>query len=190
MSPWTAQSIELATSRDYLDQLFRVYPVSQELVRELNAGIWQNIESAFAKRDNTLLMRSLLQLERFPVKESYVSFLREYGKAVELNPNTVNRIIGSIYDMGLDELKENCLQPKESNTRIGPMFSKWLYSGILGCDTTEDPAEFVASNTNILLKGTDKILEEFAKKHLGYSGRKGVDLVAKFNNKYTQVANF
>ena len=122
MNYWLRLSIEYANQRSYLDDLFRVYPTIPEGIREIDAGIWNRVEVAFNRRDNTALLRSLLRLELFPIKDSYVAYLRRDRYALERNPETVARLCGRLYEMGLDRIYERSSEPKETNRQIGPLF--------------------------------------------------------------------
>ena len=73
MNIWTKKSIELATQRNYLDLLYRVYPMSVNLRRELPNSTLINIRTAFDSRDGNALLKILLKQEVFPIKDSYVA---------------------------------------------------------------------------------------------------------------------
>jgi hypothetical protein len=75
---------------------------------------------------------SLLDLDLFPIKDSYIDFLRKDKDALRRNPNTVQRIAGSLFQFGLHEILEMCREPKETNRQIGPMFKNWVKSGVIG----------------------------------------------------------
>ena len=126
MNQWTALSIEYANQKSYLDDLFQVYPTLPEGIREINDEIWDNAQKAFNKRDNQSLIIELLRLDLFPVKDSYIAYLKRDKKAIARNPKTINRICGRLYEMGLDKIYEQCSVPKETNRQIGPMFRDWL----------------------------------------------------------------
>jgi len=126
MNKWTQLSIEYANQRSYLDDLFQVYPTIPDGIREINNEIWNNVEEAFMKKDNYLLIQELLKLDLFPIKDSYIAYLKRDKSAIERNPKTINRICGRIYEMGLDKLFERCSEPKETNRQIGPMFRDWF----------------------------------------------------------------
>ena len=132
MNYWTQLSIEYASERSYLDDLFRIYPTIPEGIRDINKEIWGNIETAFQNQENENLIRELLKLDLFPIKDSYISYLRRDKTAIIRNPKTINRLCGRIYEMGLDNLYKECSQPKETNRQIGPMFRRWLQSKALG----------------------------------------------------------
>lgn len=183
MNPWTQLSIEYASERSYLDDLFRVYPSIPEGLRDINEEIWQNVESAFSKQDNERLIRELLRLDLFPVKDSYVSYLRRDRSAISRNPRTINRLCGRIYDLGLDELYLQCSQPKETNRQIGPMFHSWVKSKALGL-LPVGLDEFVNGDGDAIAEASDKQMMEFASRELGYKRDKGLDFLARFNGKY------
>ncbi len=183
MNSWTRLSIEYASERSYLDDLFRVYPSIPEGLRDINEEIWQNIESAFNEQDNERLIRELLRLDLFPVKDSYVSYLRRDMSAISRNPRTINRLCGRIYDLGLDKLYLQCSQPKETNRQIGPMFHSWVKSKALGLSPV-GLDEFVNCDGDAIAEASDKQMMEFASRELGYKRNKGLDFLARFNGKY------
>jgi len=76
MNKWTKLSIEYANQRSYLDDLFQVYPTIPEGIREINKDIWAEVEKSFKKKDNDLLIRQLLKLDLFPIKDSYIAYLK------------------------------------------------------------------------------------------------------------------
>jgi hypothetical protein len=60
MNYWTELSIEYANQRSYLDDLFQVYPTIPEGIRDIDKDRWTNIEKAFKKKNNELLLKELL----------------------------------------------------------------------------------------------------------------------------------
>ena len=74
MSKWTNLSIEYANQRSYLDDLFQVYPTIPEGIREINEKVWADVEKAFKRKNNGLLIRELLKLDLFPIKDSYIAY--------------------------------------------------------------------------------------------------------------------
>jgi hypothetical protein len=183
MNYWLEQSIAYANQRTYLDDLFQVYPTVPEGIRELDGKVWAEVEAAFQERDDTRLLRSLLKLDLFPVKDSYVAYLRRDPSALDRNPATVARLCGRLYQMGLAEIYERSSEPKETNRQIGPLFRRWLQKGCLGVNPVPLP-EFVNSSGNAVLRASEGEMKEFARQNLGYSLDKGLDLVARFNGKY------
>jgi hypothetical protein len=183
MNYWTELSIEYANQRSYLDDLFRVYPTIPEGIRDIDNQRWINIELAFKKRNNNDLIKELLKLPLFPVKDSYIAYLKRDNSAIERNPKTIDRICGRLYEMGLNKIYENCSEPKETNRQIGPLFRRWLNSKSLGVKPV-NLNKFNYNCNNAILDGSDKQLMEFAKKFLNYKNSKGLDFVGRFNNKY------
>jgi len=183
MNFWTQLSIEYANQRSYLDDLFQVYPTIPEGIRDINQINWKEIEIAFENKNNFELISNLLKLKKFPLKNSYVSFLRKDPSSLTRNPQTINRLAGSIYQLGINKLYEKCTEPKETNTQIGPMFMRWLYSKALGIIPVNIET-FLSNNENAILGGNDAVLLTFAKEKFGYNKNKGLDFIARFNKKY------
>lgn len=69
MNHWTQLSIEYANQRSYLDDLFQVYPTIPDGIRELNGDLWKDVEKVFNKKDNITLLKNLIKLDLFPVKD-------------------------------------------------------------------------------------------------------------------------
>ena len=132
MNPWLELSIEYANQRSYLDDLFRVYPTIPEGIREIDGMVWENVVSAFNEQNNAALIESLLRLELFPIKDSYVAYLKRDKSALERNPATVARLCGRLYEMGLNEIYTRASEPKETNRQMGPHFQRWLNRKSLG----------------------------------------------------------
>jgi len=183
MNKWTELSIEYANQRSYLDDLFQVYPTIPDGIREINNEIWGKVEIAFQKRDNDLLIRELLKLDLFPIKDSYIAYLKRDKTAIERNPRTINRICGRLYEMGIDKIFEQCSIPKETNRQIGTMFKEWLKKKSLGIELVSID-KFIADKNDAILDGSDKVLMDFAREELNYTHSKGLDFVARFNGKY------
>lgn len=133
MNYWTSVSVELANESNYLDELYKVYPIMPNRRRAISQEAIESITNAFENRNNEELIQELLKLELFPVKDSYISFLRRSPAAIRHNPSTVNRIAENLYNMGLNSIFERCTEPKETNRQMGPMFKNWLKTGVLGC---------------------------------------------------------
>ncbi len=183
MSKWTNLSIEYANQRSYLDDLFQVYPTIPEGIREINEKVWADVEIAFKRQNNDELIKKLLKLDLFPIKDSYIAYLKRDTSSIDRNPRTINRICGRIYEMGLDVLFERCSEPKETNRQIGPMFREWLRKKPLGIIPV-DLNTFLSDNNDAILDGSDKSMMNFAKEELGYTHNKGLDFVGRFNGKY------
>lgn len=183
MNHWTSLSIKYANQKSYLDDLFRVYPTIPEGIRDIDEDKWAKVEDAFNVKNNNLLIEELLGLDLFPIKDSYVAYLRRDRSAIRRNPNTVNRICGRIYEIGLTKLFEKCSEPKETNRQIGPMFRNWIRTMPLGIQPVKQE-QFMNDDNNAILDAADDEMRLFAREHLGFTRNKGLDFIARFNKKY------
>ena len=183
MNYWTNLSIQFANQRNYLDELFTVYPIIPEGIRDIDDSIWGSVEKSYNEKDNIKLIKSLLKLKLFPVKDSYVAYLRQDKSAIERNPNTVNRLCGRMYEMDLNEIFERASEPKETNRQMGPLFRRWLEKNTIGVPLLTT-VEFLQTEDNAILDGGDAALMSFAHEHLDYNRNKGLDFIARFNKKY------
>jgi Tsp45I type II restriction enzyme. len=183
MNHWTKLSIEYASQRSYLDDLFQVYPTIPEGIRELDGELWKGVEKAFEKRDNVALLKNLLKLDLFPIKDSYVAYLKRDKTALERNPATAARLSGRLYEMGLDTIYTRCSEPKETNRQIGPLFKRWLKKKALGIEPVK-LEEFLKAKENAILDASDAEMMAFARKYLNYKHNKGLDFIGRFNGKY------
>ena len=186
MNYWTKLSIEYANQKSYLDDLFRVYPTIPNGIRDIDKNVWNAIETSFNNQNNLDLIKNLLKLDLFPIKDSYVAYLRKDKSALDRNPETVNRLAGRIYELGLDRVYDKCTEPKETNRQIGPMFKMWIDKGSLGAPVLNID-DFINSNSNCILSGSDKEMGDYAKDYCGYeyagTTEKGLDFIGKFNGK-------
>jgi hypothetical protein len=183
MNYWTELSIEYANQRNYLDDLFNVYPTIPEGIRDINEEAWGKIENAFKRKNNKKLLQELLKLELFPIKDSYIAYLKRDPSAINRNPKTIRRICGRLYEMGLNKIFEKCSEPKETNRQIGPMFNNWIRKKPLGLLPVSYD-KFIASKKDAILGGSDEEKKKFARRVLNYHRNKGLDFVARFNKKY------
>ena len=183
MNYWTNLSIEFANQKNYLDELFKVYPTISNCIRCIDEDLWMSVEKSFKDKNNYELVNSLLKCELFPIKDSYIAYLRKDHSALERNPQTINRIAGALYEMGLNKIYEKCCEPKETNRQIGPLFKRWVASGALGLAPVS-LSEFMSSNENAILDASDSEMLNWAKSTVNYTRNKGLDFVARFNGKY------
>ncbi len=162
MNKWIKLSIEYANQRSYLDDLFQVYPTIPEGIRDINKELWSEVEKSFNKKDNDKLIRLLLKFDLFPVKDSYIAYLKRDSSAIDRNPRTINRICGRLYEMGLDKIFERCSEPKETNRQIGPMFRGWLKKKSLGIEPVS-LEEFLNDDNDAFLNASDNAMMNFAR---------------------------
>lgn len=163
MNHWTKLSIQYAEQKSYLDDLFQVYPTIPDGIREIDNDKWKTIEKAFSHKDNEGLVSELLKMELFPIKDSYIAYLKRDKSAIKRNPKTINRIAGRLYEMGLNKIYEKCSEPKETNRQIGPMFKQWLKKKYLGI-VPISIKKFISTKKDAILDGTDSEMMAFAKK--------------------------
>ncbi len=96
MNRWCRLSIDYANQRSYLDDLFQVYPTIPEGIRDINEKIWADVQRAFNRQNNDALIRELLKFDLFPIKDSYIEYLKRDNSAIDRNPRTINRICGRL----------------------------------------------------------------------------------------------
>lgn len=183
MNHWTSLSIEYANQRSYLDDLFQVYPTIPEGIRDIHGELWKSVEIAFEKRNNVELLENLLKLDLFPIKDSYVAYLKRDKDALKRNPATVDRLCGRLYEMGIKEIFSRSSEPKETNRQIGPLFKRWLRKKALGIEPVKLEI-FLKTKGNAILDAGDAEMMAFAKEHLNYKHPKGLDFIGRFNGKY------
>lgn len=125
----------------------------------------------------------MLKLDLFPIKDSYVAYLKRDVSSIVKNPKTVNRICGRLYEMGIDKIFERCSEPKETNRQIGPFFRRWINSKVLGLQPI-GIQDFINTEEDAILNGSDRQLMDFAFEKLNYKHSKGLDFIGRFNGKY------
>lgn len=166
--------------KDYLDMLQYVYP-HEDGARIVDNGKIESIKKSFQNKDEAALINKLLDLDKFPYKDSYVGFLRVDRSAIERNPQTVNRVCGRLYEMGIEHLIDGVLQPKEANTRRGNQFIDWIKKNFRLLDVSN----FRASSQGIvILDANESDALNFCKTELGMGVSKRPDLVAKSGKHY------
>lgn len=184
MNYWTQLSVDFAQQRNYLDELYKVYPITPNLRREISKVQEDKVRNAFKNKNNILLIEELLKLDLFPIKDSYVVYLKRDKTAINRNPQTINRIAGTLIQMGIEEIIDKCTEPKETNRQMGPMFKRWIDTGAIGVPIIHSGNEFLNCTENCIFNASDSEMEKFARENLGFEREKGIDFLAKFNNKY------
>jgi hypothetical protein len=180
MNEWGKKTVSIANKSNYLDQLQSIYS-HEEGERVISAETIQEITEAFKNKNQTKLINLLLGLEKFPYKDSYVAFLRKDRKALERNPQTLDRIFDKLMKMGLDKIIEGVSQAKEANMRRGPQFRAWLYDRY----TAVEVDEFRSSKKGILLLDANELdAKDFCNRVLKVGITKRPDLVAKVDTKF------
>ena len=177
-------SIEYAAQRSYLDDLFKVYPSVPNGLRDIDEQTWCGVEDAFENGDNLKLVETLLKMELFPIKDSYVAYLRRDRNALRRNPKTVNRIAGMIREMGLSEIYKRASAPKETNRQMGSCFKDWVQKGVLGFPILDCNEFLTDEGRDGILNASDAQMQAFASEHLNYTREKGLDFLARINRTY------
>lgn len=98
MNEWARCTLDLVHNEDYLDMLQGIY-AHEDGARTVPKKSISAIRTSFENKDETTLISQLLDLGKFPYKDSYVAFLRKDRTAIERNPATVRRICDRIFDM-------------------------------------------------------------------------------------------
>lgn len=181
MNEWVEKSIKIANAPGYLDSLHKVYPVVQERERKLPEDVKKVLKKVYEKADDKTLIRVLLKLPKFPIKDPYVAFLRKRNFFIDYNPETVHRIAERIRAMGYDLMVESLEEPKEFNRQIGTLFKKWLPKLRYPILPEYD---FQICNEIAFLQGGDAQLKNYANAKVGCNLDKGPDFLAKVGEKY------
>ena len=179
-NPWSIRSVELVTTQNYLDQLQEIYPQS-EGERNTAADVLDRIRESFEARDDNALINRLLDLEKFPTKDSYVGFLRRDRGSIERNPETVDRICNQLYEIGIENVIGGIMQPMEGNRRRGNQFSQWVRDNF---DVVGEN-EFQRSTEGVVVLGaTEREALDFCNRVCRVGIAKRPDLVAKAGRTY------
>ncbi len=180
MNAWIRRSIELANAPGYLDRLSEVYRVGPTAPRRLAPDVQVKLRMAFKGQDRVRLIRALLDLGRFPVKDPYGAFLKRDPEFVKSNPRTVRRLANRVLALGLGKAIENLEEPIEFNQQIGPLFRRWLHRHF----RFVAPLRFGKSKGLAFLEGTNGIIMSYANITLGCGLDRGIDFVAKCGNRF------
>jgi len=183
MNKWVQSSFKLAASRGYLDKLSDIYPVDTTVRRQIDSKAEDDITSAFKSGNKKKLILTLLHLDRFPIDDPYIGFIRKDKNALDKNPKTLRRINKRLRTLGLNGIVEGVRKPESSSRKMGHMFKKWLHSLGYPILTADQILKTRAARVAVLAGG-DAALKEFAKKELGYRGDKGLDLVIKAGKRF------
>jgi len=178
---WIEKSIELANSEGYLDKLSDVYPVTLDIERPLSEGIKDKLKTFFDKKDRVKLIEELIKMEKFPIKDPYVAFLKRNPSAIKTNPKTIERITNTLFSMGFEEMIKGIEEPKEFNRKIGTLFKKYIPK--IGYPVLPE-FQFNQFKGIAILKGSDRELMNYANSKLGCNLGKGLDILVKVNNKF------
>lgn len=182
MSKWIKKSIDLANTKNYLDLLFEIYPVSEEQMRELLKGPKADIVKNYRKKDKVSLIQSFFKLKKFPINDPYIASLRKYPFLIVKNPKTIDRIGRKLFSMKIHNLLKLVIQAKSPSRQFGQSFRRWLQK--IGHPFLEEK-DFKNCNKIAFLKGSDENLKQFAVKELRLRGLdRRPDFIFKVGNKF------
>lgn len=180
MNEWSGKTLRLATEGDYLDRLHDVYP-NKDAERDVDGDILRSVRESFEARDDMTLLNKLLDLDKFPIKDSYVSFLRKDRNALARNPRTVRRICDRLYEMEIDDVLAGATAPKESNRMRGSQFTNWMRNNFRHVSIDL----FRASTTGVvMLMASEIVARDFCNAELNFGISKRPDMVAKSGSRY------
>lgn len=180
MNEWSRRTLHLVETQDYLDRLHTVYP-NEEGERNIEASVIDTIRQFYERRDEINLLSMLLDLEKFPYKDSYVAFLRRDRTAITRNPDTVRRICDRLYEMGIENIIGGLTKPKEANTRRGNQFRDWIKRTF--SRVTLD--QFRTSTSGVvLLDSNEHEARDFCNTEMGVGITKRPDIVVKSGRRY------
>ena len=176
------KSIKLANNANYLDLLQKVYPVTQTKREEISEQVLSSIKMAYYNEDKKRLFKILLkEVDKFPINDPYIPYLRKNDLFIQQNPKTVERITNKLLDMELYELLSEITKEKEANRQLGYTFNDYLYSLPF---SFVDKKTFLKYNDRILfLKGTGNELLNFVNNELYIGMNESPNLIAKVGEK-------
>lgn len=180
MNHWAQKTLELIQNEDYLDRLQEIYR-HEEGERTITQATLDSIKESFEDGDADDLLNQLLNLEKFPYKDSYVGFLRKDRTAIERNPKTVERIMNVLDGMGVERVLAGISQAKEANTRRGPQFWNFISDKYKIVDVRTFKK---TTNEIVLLEGGEQVGLDFCNTQLKLGITKRPDLVAKAGKRY------
>lgn len=182
MNKWVQKSIELAKSKGYLDNLFRVYPVEMGISRIITDDLQSKLVEAFKSHKGLNLIKELLKFPRFPIDDPYLASLRRHPILLEKNPATIKRISQKLFSIGIDEILELSIKPKSASRQFGNIFQRWLLTRQYNFLEWE---EFKKAGKLAFLEGSDNTLKNFAQKETGIKNlKRRPDFIAKARGKF------
>lgn len=126
MNKWVQQSIKLASSKGYLDNLFKVYPTDLGISRILSNDLLIKLKNDLNKKNKTDLIKDLLKFPKFPIDDPYIASLRRHAFLFSKNPKTIDRIGNRILAMDLDSILKLSTVPQKPSRQLGHVFYDWL----------------------------------------------------------------
>jgi len=176
------KSVKLANNNNYLDLLQNVYPVTPTKREEIPNRVLNSIKAAYYNEQKERLFKILLkEVDKFPINDPYIAYLRKNNSFINQNPKTVNRIADKLLDMELYELLSEITKEKEANRQLGYTFENYLYSLPFNF---VDKKTFLKYDDRILfLEGSGNELLHFVNNELYIGMNESPNLIAKVGNK-------
>jgi len=182
MNKWVQKSIQIANSPGYLDKLYEVYPYTPEGERKIPVEVQQELKKNYNEQNKIELVKILMKLEKFPIDDPYIGFLRkERGIFLEYNPQTVSRIAERVLSIGFEKMMEGIKEPKKVSRQSGSLFRRWVSN----LDFPILPeGRFKTYKGIAILDGTNGQLRDFANNELRCNLGKKPDFLAKAGENY------
>lgn len=199
---WTRKTLDLATSKNYLDRLLEIYPATLPPERSLPENIKLKIRTLYESRkfDELLLLLIDLKDEKypFPIEHPYASLLRYLSKGqrrriMELNPMIAKELANLVASIGLDNIIRGVERPKDINRTLGTAFKNWLRRKFVSSpfrvvNQCKELPQSQCEGSICIYTGPDEEIGEFVKHYLkleepreGFYNR---DLIVRIGNTY------
>ena len=179
---WIQKSLYIVCGEGYLKKLTDIYPINKNSFRDVDENQIENIEVYFNKNDPIGLVKSCLNLEKFPIDNPYISILR--NKTIFEKNSEVVKIIGNILlGMGIDNLKTLIKSPKSGSRQFGNSFKSWLKNRYKNDFLTLTSFKNYKGNDLNFLDGSDIILKKYISENFNINTEKGLDLVFRKRDK-------
>lgn len=187
---WARRSIEIANNQNYLDLLQEedIYPTTEATERDLPDEIVENIVIAHNQENREELVKNLLELNKFPIDDIYVGYLRNGGdEVIENNERTVGRIANRILSMNIEEVLTRCRQPKVTNRQMGQMFHDWIQNLDYPFMEVDEFSELepiktnAEENTVVFFDGSPSEMKDYANSELGCGLEVEPDVLLRIN---------
>lgn len=189
MEEWIKKSKEIANGDKYLDKLSSIYASQSNMERTVNHEDINNIKKAYdisrESKSYIELINKLLDLDRFPIDDPYISMIRKKRELIKNNPVTIKRIGETITSMDWDSLLKEIHKPKSASRQMGNSFRKWV----------KDRYKFISYNDFkyhkgedlVFLDGSDSKLKEYVTEELNIElsdTKKGLDVLFRKGQRF------
>mgnify|MGYP000339027511 CR=1 FL=1 len=99
MNHWTKLSIEYANQRSYLDDLFQVYPTIPEGIRDIDNGLWKQVEKDKEAQEDAMRVGRYIasKLDVFLADDLMRPILGQSENAIDFNRAMSEKKIDEIF---------------------------------------------------------------------------------------------